>query len=537
MCLGEGPGTLPIALDNQVYYYIAERITAGVPPHISQFDTKNALSGMITAAAMILGRAFGVDDVVAARTASIVAVVAAVVLAWVTARRLFGGRTAASVAAASPLGFFLFYHLAAMGARPKVFLVPFIFAAFLAVDARRWVLAGVCGAACFLVWQPALIVTATVVLAAVLSTGRRRDLPRALLGTIVPVLLYEAYFLAHGALEAQLWQAFVFPPMYGKPMLAPIDVLARIFESKGAFPQARVAMAPLVPVFVGVWGAVLLQPRRCLRRLVDRPVIAAVIVYAHAALVFSVIDYQGRPDRLFLVPAASLAGAAVVAALLRLASRVAGRFAGGVVGEIGEVGEVGEVGAVGTVGTVGEVVGGPGGGGASPRVAAVAGGIAGTVFAVALAASLSPPDPRPFYRADLDDQRALAARVGQWLEAGESVWAIGCTHLLALNHVTNVSSYGYFPYRVRLHLAALARRSGGMFPVADEEGDLPDVIVHSRFHLPVVDRWIAANYRRAGEAPFERDGIRVYRRKEPAKPRPSAGERAARFTNPAKAGP
>jgi hypothetical protein len=53
------PFDRPITIDNQLYFYVAERVAAGVPPHLSLVDHKHALSAMLSGWAMWPGRVFG----------------------------------------------------------------------------------------------------------------------------------------------------------------------------------------------------------------------------------------------------------------------------------------------------------------------------------------------------------------------------------------------------------------------------------------------------------------------------------------------
>lgn len=485
-CMAEGPGTLPFALDNQVYFFIAERVAAGVPPHVSQFDPKNALSAMLTAAAMLVGRGFGVDDVVAARSVSIVAVVSAVVLAWLLARRSFGSRLAASAAAASPLCFYLLVHLGAMGSRPKVFLVPLILASLLAIDLRRWAWAGFLSAASFLVWQPSLLVPAAAFLAAAVSSERRKATVAVVAASTATIAAYELYFLWHGALGEQLWQSLVFPAIYTKPPRALGSVLWSIFEMNGAFPKAQIAMGALGLAFLASWVCCLRGPRWVFSESQKYPMLFATTLYAHGALFFSVSDYQGRPDRLFLVPAAAVAGAALIAALLRGLVWLASRQGVDVARWRSSVGF----------------------------------GVASLVLSLGVAQAAATMPRRPFYRVDLDGQRAMATQVLAWKEEGLKVWAVGCPHLLAFAHLSNHNYFGYFPFRVRLHLTQLAKSQGGMFDIRSEEGEMPDILLLSRFKFLALERWMAGRFNQEGNADFSRDGIRVFRRLDGVGPAP-----------------
>ncbi|MFN2426031.1 MAG: hypothetical protein ABR587_06250 [Candidatus Binatia bacterium] len=151
-CWRLNPLGVPIQFDNQVYYYIAERAASGIPPHVSEFDPKNALSMLMTAAAIRIGRGVGVDDLLAARALSIAVTAAVLPLLWTATRRLGGNRWMAAVAVAVPLLFVDYLSLAVAGARPKVFLVFFEALWMLAAVAGRPILLGVATGCCFLTW-------------------------------------------------------------------------------------------------------------------------------------------------------------------------------------------------------------------------------------------------------------------------------------------------------------------------------------------------------------------------------------------------
>ena len=70
-CLTRDPADLPLTLDNQQYFFIAERAASGVPPHVSLFDSKHQAGMLLSAAAIRVGRGLGLGDVHAARVASI----------------------------------------------------------------------------------------------------------------------------------------------------------------------------------------------------------------------------------------------------------------------------------------------------------------------------------------------------------------------------------------------------------------------------------------------------------------------------------
>src|SRR5262245_17270267 len=84
----------PIAIDNQTFFYMAERAASGVPPHVSVINHKQALAHLLSAAAIAAGRHFGIDDVYAARTLSIAVGATTVAGTCALALRLIGSNPA-----------------------------------------------------------------------------------------------------------------------------------------------------------------------------------------------------------------------------------------------------------------------------------------------------------------------------------------------------------------------------------------------------------------------------------------------------------
>jgi hypothetical protein len=86
------------------------------------------------------------------------------------------------------------------------------------------------------------------------------------------------------------------------------------------------------------------------------------------------------------------------------------------------------------------------------------------------------------------------------------VWAIGCTHLLAFNHVDNWNSYGFFFDDVIQEIL----REGDWKPMKD--GELPPIILLSRGLYPGARIWLSGNYEELTTEPFKEQRIRVLRR-------------------------
>ncbi len=471
LCSRFGVGSAPLLGDNQHYFFIAERFAAGVPPHISHFDPKNALSMMLTGWAIRLGRILAIDDLLAARIASMLTLAACASGVWLLADRLLVSRIAAATSALLFLESELLLRTAAMGARPKVFLIAGVVALLIAVCGRRCFVTGLLWGAVFLCWQPGALAGLATVEMAIRAPRPWRAAFRILSGFVLIVLLYEAYFTWKGALGDQVEQVFLFPSAYMShehtvPRLASLVRHGRWLFRVGAAPSLRslTGWASLAAVATAA-TMVCWRPRGTLGRLWAVSGRTGFLVAAAAVYGFALYDYQGPPDSIPTLPfAAILAG---------------GWLSWAAVG-IGRAFDARE------------------------RYAPAALLIALLAVAVVRTVDQQPP------HVGLSSQKRAARAVGRLLDGGLSVYASGCTHLLAFNHVNNFLPYGFFLRGMREYLR-------GRFDVevfVPERAGTPDVILWSRKRPGPLTDWLLAHYRVIHVPEFTLERITVWLRRD-----------------------
>lgn len=464
------PATLPLTLDNQHYYFVAERAASGVPPHLSHFDSKHELSMVLTAAAIRAGRALGVADVPASRAASLVALALAAALLWALARDLSGGALAAWLALGVLLAFDGLLVMGAMGAQPKVFLVLFASCLGLWLE-RRPFLAGTAVAAAFLCWQPALLLLAAAALALVLAGRSPRALARLLVGAGGTVAVYHVAFWLVGALPELVEQVYRFPAGYMTH--PPDDLVTNVtrFFRLGLGPTAEGGwLLAFVVLLGGIGVASLLWPRRAARVAREQPGFVFLLLAGAGTLAFTVYDYGTFVDDFFVLPWVAVLDGLGLAWLARRIGR-------------------GRPQAVGL--------------GAATVALAVTGWLA------ALRPVPTPLGPT------LADQQRLALEVRELLDDGRSVWAVGCTHLLAFAHAGNHVPYGFFFRGMGPYLRERARAPEGWRPLRDDR--MPDVILVSRPFtgwLPESREWFEREYLERTPLAFRLQDVRVFWRSE-----------------------
>lgn len=464
-----GSPDLPLLSDSQHYFFIAERAAAGVPPHVSQFDPKNGLSMLISAGAMRAGRLAGIDDVTASRILSVLAGALATGLVWPVTRRLTGSALAAWVASTSMLALNRFAFLAAMGSQPKTLLVLFLLLSFLWLSRSRCTLAGAAAGAAFLCWQPAAMLVVAGPVALVAGGARKRAALEFLAAAMLLIAAYEAYYVYHGALAVQLEQAFLFPMHYMEELpktLRPVLRRGRwvLSIADGVRPESVVPLL-FVAWLAVVWSGWWRRGSKVARAARGRPDRIYLALAAHGALANCLVSYQGFPDRFLLDPMMGIAAGWMVAGGIAMCER-RWRFRGAE--------------------------------------------SAATVACAALVAVLAVRGHWNFRELrGLSAQRHLAETIGRFLDAGYTVYAVGCTHLLAFNHANNHTPFGFFFRGVAEYLQV--KTSGRSYrPLKD--GRLPDIILLSRAKYLPDQPWFQRNYVRAKRDDFGEQMVQVWLR-------------------------
>jgi len=472
ICLVQDPQRRPFAADNQIYYFISERVASGIPPHASLVDHKNALGAMLSGAGIRVGRAVGVDDVMAARAVSILVAAATVALVWTVVEAVSGSLIAAHLGASVMLVFGDYFQQAGQGVRPKVFMAFFMVLALAAFVRGKPARAGVWAAATFLCWQPALLIVACLGLVTLLAPGSWAATVRLGAGAIAAFLVYEAYFLRHGILGEQLYQVYVMSTEEEAAYpIKPFFESVRFIIGMGLWRQdwSRTFTVVFLGSMVASAAAALVLPRRMWTWLRARPELAAVLACAWAALAFTMINHQAYPDMFFLYPYVAIASGLVF-------------------------------------GTAIEAIPGP------AWTTALRWGLATACAVAILNVAWARRTMFHVRRGGLADQYALARQVDMLRDHHGSIWAIGCPHLLALNRQGNVSRFGLV---IDPNVRTYMRRTGtnGVFRPRDERGELPGVILVSRGGERRVIPWLPHYYRAIDNESFRRQGVRIWLRR------------------------
>jgi hypothetical protein len=466
------PWDRAVIADDQLYFYVAERAASGVAPHASLVDHKHQLSGLVSGAAMAVGRLFGADDVQAARVPSIVFAAAVVPLLTMLAAALTGSFAAGLVAGACALTFRMFFIEAATGFRPQLFMTFFAVAALVVHSRGRLAAAGGLAACAFLCWQPAAVVGAALVVAALFGPRPLASAARTALGGLAVVLAYEAYFAWKGALGEQIYQSYLMGRGLKVPALAHTwNFLLRGDPGVIDLRPDGIFTVLLLAGLACLWVWALIRPRRAWAAWRRNASARAVFLAAHGAIVFTALDHQAFPDRFFVLPYSAIA-AAVAAALV------------------------------------------------PPRIAGLPLRVlicAGLVAWMVPAARFVSPTGRAI--GALEAQRAIARRVVMLADAhGGDLWVIGRMDLLAFERRENWSPFGML---LDPHVMEYAMRKSGtpgrFRPLRD--GKMPSTIVTARASVRRYMPWVIAEYEPIESKDREMPTVLVRKRNVPPRGR------------------
>jgi hypothetical protein len=461
-----------LSFDNQVYYYIADQVADGVPPHVSLVEHKHQLPTLMSGFAMRAARAFGGDELLAMRVVSIaMAGVMTASTAWVAAE--LAGLGAGLIAACAMLALPGMYSQAAMGVRPQVFMAAFMMLSLVAFGRRRRFAAGVAATCAFLCWTPAALVGVALVIAALFGRDRWRAIVGLAAGAITAILVYESYYVWYGALAEQVRQSYLMAgelSHYSYPKLA--DSLAFFTRFGIGWRQdSSIVLSSLFLVSLAVVPlAVLALRKRALDAAGSIPAWPATIVCAYFTTALTLLTHEGYPDMFFCEPLIAV-GAGVVlggaASLLARVSRI--------------------------------------------RLVEVAAVAACVVWLGVLYQHRRTVFPTGGIH--IADQRELAKQLDIIADDYGTVWAVGCPHLLAFSHRQNFLPFGLLiDLKVREYMLKGASPATYL-PLRD--GRLPGAILASRGGLRVVLPWLNREYRRVDNKSFAAQGIQVWLRRPP----------------------
>jgi hypothetical protein len=320
------PLELRVGGDPAIYDYIAQCILRGQVPYRDVVDIKGPGSYYITAAAMWLGKWFGLRDLFADRVVHGLMLALLVVTIFKTASEYLGNRSAGLIAAIFVLMSPSFVYWMALGAQPKLPMILFGIMSLLMVKRDRPIWAGVFSMLSCLCWQPGLLFAGTAFLVMSGYLTRWRDL-RALkvaAGAALPLLVAILYLGHIGALRffwayAIEYNYSVFGPSAAKP---PGESLTHFWKVSNR------VFGPLMIGFVigaaGWLGYVFQRLQAMLAgKSLDWPAATdhAIAIPPLVYFIFCIVNFQGGPDLVLFFPFAGIFAAFALLEALKVIGR------------------------------------------------------------------------------------------------------------------------------------------------------------------------------------------------------------------------
>lgn len=321
------PFTRPEIGDPTIYDYVAQSILRGQLPYRDVIDIKAPCSQYLSAAAIVFGKLFGVRDIIAIRALHVVLVGLFCALIFLVANIYLQCRLAAAIAFLVPLLRESIVIAFIGGTQPKLPMIIFGLAALLMIAKDRPLAAGFFSMLSCLSWQPGLLFTGTALLVFSRYFTSWRDLKalKVLAGAVTPLAIVLGYFYSQGAL-GDLWtwtityNYSVFGPQAGPSLENAIRhivvITRRVFERE------------ILVVLLSAVGFMLFSVERARERGSGRDAFESPDLFRDAIVfppliygVFMLVNFQGPPDLIPLIPFYGIFAGWAFMRLLRVAGR------------------------------------------------------------------------------------------------------------------------------------------------------------------------------------------------------------------------
>jgi hypothetical protein len=455
----------PSVGDRANWDYFAQVIVRGGVPYRDVVNIKSPLSAYIGAAAILLGKPFGLDDVLAIRIAFFGLAVLTIGLTFLVALEYFKSIGIGLLTSTVMLTFDAFARFNAGGIQPKTPMAIFGLVTLLAIGKDRPFTAGVFGMLSALSWQPGLLFVGAAGLAFSRYMTSWRDLraTRMLIGAAIPLGILLAYFWVAGALESfYLWNIHFNATVYAPHEARSLDnFFTRLSELlNGVYHNSRdylyVATAGLCVV---IWREFLDARKRGGRVLLERASTHAVVIAPLVYFGFCMVDLQGGPDLIPLLPFVAIFAAVAIAFVIEHTPRLIrarGKNSGPIV-----------------------------------NWASVA------LIAFILYRNVSGAFAFERGFPTLKDQRSAVQEITSHLEPGDKMFVYGRTEILVLSGLTNVSKYFLLDRGKAKYLDKV--EPGGFDGWLERlKAERPKVVVLDRLStgdsLEPLEEWVAAEY-------------------------------------------
>src|SRR5215470_3656954 len=206
------PASQPLRGDPALYEYIAQSILRGQMPYRDVIDPKGPGAMYASALAMVIGRALGLNDILAVRLFYILMAGLLSTAGYLVAETYLESKWAAVLAFLVPM---IPSHYALMmvsGTQPKLLMMLFGMLSLLMVARDRPLFAGFLSMLSCICWQPGLMFAgiALLMFSRYLTVWRDKKAIKVVVGAVVPLAFVFLYFVLKGALSDMWAWAFTY---------------------------------------------------------------------------------------------------------------------------------------------------------------------------------------------------------------------------------------------------------------------------------------------------------------------------------------
>ena len=452
--------------DSAVYDYMAQSIVRGQIPYRDAIDSKGPASLYLSAVVMVLGKAFGVQDILAVRMFYVLLVGVLCAITYFVAETYLRSRIAAIIAFFIPLVSEQFAEMMISGTRPKLPMILFGLTTLLLIAKDKPFWAGLCSMLSCLSWQPGLAFTgvAFLIFSRYLSSWRDLRALKVLAGAAIPLAVVIGYFYFAGALR-DLWTWTVhynYTVYLPEANVPPRVALAQVWR------LAKLAMGSnIIWVKLSIAGWILYAAERLWRRFRERKIVAVPDLFRDALLIpplihlgFCTVNWQGEECLIPFFPFIGIFAGYFVIAIARI---VAVPFIKRSVRAVRLIDW-------------------------APVIPLVLVFI--SVIHHARGYELEPGRT-------LQEQQAAFKAVSDTLEPSDKIYVHGTLELLVLIHRPNMNPYIFLPYGKDDYIGSQV--AGGFKTILDEmEAQAPKVVALSRLrtvtHQEDLLQWAADHY-------------------------------------------
>jgi DolP-mannose mannosyltransferase len=453
--------------DSAGYDYMAQSIVRGQVPYRDAIDSKGPGSLYLSALVMVIGKAFGIQDIIAVRLFYVLLAGILCAVTYLVALAYLRSQLAAMIAFSIPLMSESFAEMIVAGTRPKIPMIIFGLLTLLLVAKDKPFLTGVCSMLSCVCWQPGLVFTGVALLmfSRYLTSWRDLRALKVLLGAAIPLAIVILYFSSVGALgDLWTWTVHYNYSVYLPEAKEPASrALGQVWRLAGLAMGANIFWVKL-----SIAGVLIYAISRAWARFKSKKIIAAPDLYKDAILipplvhlVFSIVNWQGEETLIIFFPFIGIFAAYFVLTIVRTIRSLR---------------------LVEQNRDISRLVG------LSPAVAMIVIGVA--ILNHGRNYRLEPGRT-------LQDQAEAFKAVSEILGPNDNIYVHGTLELLVFLNRPNLNRYIFLPYGKDEYIGS--KLPGGFKQIIDQiESERPKVIALSRlrnvWHRDELLQWAAEHY-------------------------------------------